>query len=149
MLAPQIPPIMPTTIIPIYKNSVFAESLPSAKKSIITVTIKKYKIEDITPATIPLNAVNLEEKIPQKNPPSIMQAIKIALTELVSVSAFAKTYEKTKERIKLITAPITADNKTPIIFFAVTDISFFRFNTFLRIKNPSHSIKNMRESFIL
>lgn len=140
---------MPTTIIPIYKNSVLAESLPSAKKSIITITISEYSIEVNTPETMPLNAVNLEEKIPQKNPPSIMQATKIALTELVRVSALAKIYEKTKERIKLITAPITADNNIPIIFFAVADISFFRFNTFLRIKNPSHSIKNMRESFIL
>lgn len=149
MLAPQIPPIMPTTIIPMNKNNVFAESLPSAKNSIITVTNKEYKIEDKTPATIPLNAVNLEENMLLKNPPSIMQATKIALTELVRVSAFAKAYEKTKEKIKLITVPITADNTVPVIFFVVTDISFFRFNTFLRIKNPSHSIKNMRESFIL
>lgn len=134
---------------PIYKNNAFPESLPSEKKSIITVIIKEYSIEVNIPDTIPLNAVSLEDNAPQKNPPSIIQAMKIALTEFVNTSAFAKTYEKTNVKIKHITAPMTDEIIIPIIFLAVADISFFRFSTFLRIKNPSHSIKNMRDSLIL
>lgn len=141
---------MPTTIIPTYKNSVFAESLPSAKKSIIIVIISEYNIDDNTPDTMPLKPVNLDENIPQKNPPSIIQAIKIAPTEFVKVSVLAKTYEKTKERIKLIAMPITADNTIPMMFLVVTDISFFRFNTFLRIKKSLTFIKEYEGfSFII
>lgn len=134
MFAPQIPPIIPTSIIPANKNNVLAESLPPAEKSIMTVIINKYKTEDNAPETMPLNAVNLEDNIPPKNPPSITQAIKNAPTELVRVSAFAKAYEKTNVEIKHITMPMTADNTIPMMFLVVIDSSFFRFDTFLCIK---------------
>ncbi len=138
-----------TTIVPTNRKIVFADNLPSAKNNIITVIIKEYTIDDITPATKPFNVVSLEAKIPPKNPPNKTQATNIAPTESEIVSDFVNMEENTSEIIKHITTPIIAENIMPIIFFEVDDISLFFFNTFLRIKNPSHSLKNMRESFLL
>lgn len=78
-----------TTIVPINKKIVFADNLPSAKNNIITVIINEYTIDEIIPATIPLNVVSLEAKIPPKNPPNITQATNIAPTELEIVSELA------------------------------------------------------------
>lgn len=117
-----------------YRNNVLAESLPFAKKSIITVMIKAKIIEEIAPETIPLKLVILAESNPQKKAPSKTLPMKNAFTESVIVCEFVNMYEKNKEIISVMITPITDDNTMPVTFFAVEDISVFFFITFLRIK---------------
>lgn len=101
------------------------------------------------PEIIPFKTVSRDENIPQKNPPSKMQPTNIAFTDFEIISALVKIYENINVRITEKIAPQTAESKIPTMFLVVEDISLFFFNTFLRIKNPSHSIKNMRVNFLL
>lgn len=134
---------------PKYKNNVADVSFPSEKTSITELIINKCSIDDKAPATIPLKQHFFDDIIPQRNEPDKTLAIKKAPTLPLSVAEFTKAYEKTKLKTIEATEPTMPAKSNPITFLDVTDIFAVCLLIFFRIKNPSHSIKNMREIFLI
>ncbi len=141
--------IIPNNIININSIATNGDNFPSEAKSIMQAVMNKYGNEQIKPETRPLNCKSLLPEKPQINAPNRTDIIKYTLIKLDISGDLDSIYEKKIDRINETAIPINEEMIIPTIDLIGSLNSIRLFVLFLLIKNPSHSIKNMRENFII
>lgn len=105
--------------------------------------------EQIKPEISPLKLNNLLPTNPQAKAPDNTDKIKYKLIDFDISGDLDKIYEKKTDKRSEIIIPIKQDITIPSKHLTGMLNSICFFVLFLFIKNPSHSIKNMRENIFL
>jgi hypothetical protein len=125
------------------------DKLPFVASIIIKNVTTEYGIEQINPENIPLKFNNLLAMKPQINAPDKTDIIKYRLMNFDISGDLDSIYEKKIDKKIEIKIPIVDGINIPTKVLTGVLSSMRFFVLFFTIKNPSHSLKNMRGNLFL
>lgn len=144
-----MPPIRLKTIINTNNNAEIPDRIPLDVSNMINNINIENRSEQINPEIIPRKFNNLFPIKPQMKAPDKTEITKYRPINFDTSGDFDNIYENIIDKSNDTATPIKEDIIMPniVLIGAFNSIRFLII--FLPIKNPSHSIKNMRESLFL